>query len=405
MTDDKKITLTEENFNKMNIFRRLSNISIKELYNAKLWYDGFKKWILTSEEYAGDGHYLINARRRLLYTVDDNSNATNEDWYGFNQEQIDELERSEYYPLISIPEDEYFYQSIKPFSIQDYSEFDIGITIQNNIPTVLFYHGYGFVDKIDQGATTWNEFPRHVCNESIIFESVMSSTLGLLGKNWSHKLEYCSNDSWTEPIPAVVFELPYEEWLINWLLPEASEDKDTIQKNDDNPERKDLNDWKEQVKDRDNVCIVCGDEKHLECHHVYPFGLYPKLRDDVNNGVVLCRWCHRRYHSHYGKEERVNPSTLMQFVQRFGTGATQSHVTTVEHVEQVLKDDVHMSKKGKLEQIIEIIKGYNQDDQPCTMVELFKDSNLTMLKLEELLDALAVKGVVYQFPEGQYHVA
>jgi predicted transcriptional regulator len=233
----------------------------------------------------------------------------------------------------------------------------------------------------------------------------MSSTLGLLGKNWSHKLEYCSNDSWTEPIPAVVFELPYEEWLINWLLPEASEDKDTIQKNDDNPERKDLTSWKELVKARDKVCIVCGDEKHLECHHVYPFGLYPELRDDVNNGVVLCRWCHRRYHSHYGKEERVNPSTLMQFVQRFGTGATQSHVTTVEHVQQVLKGDAHMSKKGKLEQIIEIIKGYNQDDQPCTMVELFKDSNLTMLKLEELLDALAVKGVVYQFPEGQYHVA
>jgi hypothetical protein len=404
MTDDNKIPITKEAYDNLIISNKLASISTKDLFNAKLWYDDFKKWVLNSEEYIGDGHYLINTRGRI-YNTDSDTPVTDEQVYGFNQEQIEELENGEYYPSISIPEDEYFYQIIHPVYLkEELGKFDIGITIKDNRPTTLFYHGEGFTEVIDQGTVSWEGFPPEVRKESIILESLMGSALGFLGKGEIHRLEYCSNDTWTMPIPVVIFDLPYEDWLINWLLPEASEDNDTIQKKDDNPERKDLNDWKEQVKDRDNVCIVCGDEKHLECHHVYPFGLYPKLRDDVNNGVVLCRWCHRRYHSHYGKEERVNPSTLMQFVQRFGTGATQSHVTTVEHVEQVLKDDGHMNKKEKIDQIYQIVKKCNQDDKYCTRADLLKDSTIPIQELAELLKGMIENSMISEITKGNYRI-
>jgi len=55
-------------------------------------------------------------------------------------------------------------------------------------------------------------------------------------------------------------------------------------------------DWRKKVFERDNyTCQKCGDNRggNLEAHHIKPRHLYPKLKYNLENGITLCRFCHR----------------------------------------------------------------------------------------------------------------
>lgn len=75
--------------------------------------------------------------------------------------------------------------------------------------------------------------------------------------------------------------------------------------------------WRLEVISRDKICQCCGSEKYPVAHHVFGYEYYPKYRVDPNNGIQLCKWCHGKYHSHYGKN--ANPKTFVEFMKRFGT--------------------------------------------------------------------------------------
>lgn len=79
--------------------------------------------------------------------------------------------------------------------------------------------------------------------------------------------------------------------------------------------RKRLNHWKNEVL-KDNVCACCGGDKHLEAHHIFGYSKYEMLRDEPTNGIVLCKWCHKKYHSYYPGD--ANPKDLIKFIKRFG---------------------------------------------------------------------------------------
>lgn len=57
------------------------------------------------------------------------------------------------------------------------------------------------------------------------------------------------------------------------------------------------------VLSRDRVCQHCGSETELQVHHLKEFELYPSLRMDVNNAIVLCKTCHKKTDS-YGRKKR-----------------------------------------------------------------------------------------------------
>lgn len=68
--------------------------------------------------------------------------------------------------------------------------------------------------------------------------------------------------------------------------------------------------WFEKLLNRDKRCRACGTKKNLQPHHIIPCHVYDKLYFDINNGAILCRSCHDRYH---GTCFPVNDQTFKEF--------------------------------------------------------------------------------------------
>jgi protein gp37 len=70
--------------------------------------------------------------------------------------------------------------------------------------------------------------------------------------------------------------------------------------------------WRNEVFKRDNyTCQNCGSKKggNLNAHHIQPFATFPELRFVVDNGVTLCKTCHKAEHKNLkpmGKETSIS---------------------------------------------------------------------------------------------------
>ena len=69
--------------------------------------------------------------------------------------------------------------------------------------------------------------------------------------------------------------------------------------------------WRKAVLAHDDdTCKKCGITKNLEAHHILPWRLFPELRFEVENGITLCEFCHKRYHFVWGHDEGCNSKTM-----------------------------------------------------------------------------------------------
>lgn len=69
--------------------------------------------------------------------------------------------------------------------------------------------------------------------------------------------------------------------------------------------------WAEKVKENDRyACVACGNTSNLHAHHLYAVASYPQLREEVNNGVTLCKRCHIHFHKQYGKGQNTGKQFL-----------------------------------------------------------------------------------------------
>jgi len=57
-------------------------------------------------------------------------------------------------------------------------------------------------------------------------------------------------------------------------------------------------DWREAVFERDDyACQLCGDRgAYIHPHHIKYFATNPDHRFDIDNGMTLCRSCHKYVH-------------------------------------------------------------------------------------------------------------
>jgi len=56
--------------------------------------------------------------------------------------------------------------------------------------------------------------------------------------------------------------------------------------------------WRESIFERDKyTCRMCGKGGYLHAHHLWDFAKFPELRLAINNGITLCRSCHKKVHT------------------------------------------------------------------------------------------------------------
>ena len=65
-----------------------------------------------------------------------------------------------------------------------------------------------------------------------------------------------------------------------------------------------LNIWARRIRKMFSYkCAWCSKTSKLEAHHIYFKSLYPSLKEDLGNGIILCLSCHDKIHSLYIKDQ------------------------------------------------------------------------------------------------------
>ena len=68
------------------------------------------------------------------------------------------------------------------------------------------------------------------------------------------------------------------------------------------------------------VCVKCGKKRKttrvLHAHHIYSWEKFPNRRYTIKNGVVLCKYCHNKFHNTYKFEALDNPKLLSEYIKK-----------------------------------------------------------------------------------------
>ena len=87
--------------------------------------------------------------------------------------------------------------------------------------------------------------------------------------------------------------------------------------------------WAKMIKEKyHNKCIICGEEKYLNAHHIIPKEI-KKFRHDTINGIALCPKHHR---FSFELSAHQNPVMFWRYIKK-------NHAQIIEEIESFLKDE------------------------------------------------------------------
>lgn len=93
--------------------------------------------------------------------------------------------------------------------------------------------------------------------------------------------------------------------------------------------------WRFSVFKRDSfLCQRCFVKKEVEAHHIKNWRDNEELRYDVNNGITLCKQCHKDFHIRFGKRE-TNENQLQEFIKQYDKNVCR----TIENEQSIEIED------------------------------------------------------------------
>jgi len=74
--------------------------------------------------------------------------------------------------------------------------------------------------------------------------------------------------------------------------------------------------WREAVFARDNfTCNKCKQNGIINAHHILNFSSHIELRTSIENGITLCKLCHKDFHRKYGIKNNTKEQ-LLEFLNK-----------------------------------------------------------------------------------------
>jgi transposase/5-methylcytosine-specific restriction endonuclease McrA len=95
----------------------------------------------------------------------------------------------------------------------------------------------------------------------------------------------------------------YKKRIVGEGHPRWNPDLTEEDRNGERTRTKEYRNWIKKVFKRDNyTCQICGDRTsdNLSPHHLNGYDNFEDQRTDVDNGITLCKDCHKGFHQEYG---------------------------------------------------------------------------------------------------------
>lgn len=104
--------------------------------------------------------------------------------------------------------------------------------------------------------------------------------------------------------------------------------------------------WAKSVKARDNnKCVICG-APGIHAHHILYSDYFPELRNDINNGVTVCRLCHIAAHRGTfiaGSDSKPNKNQAIMYL----LARANNNPVDLSLLERIVDGDIVSSAKAR----------------------------------------------------------
>lgn len=123
---------------------------------------------------------------------------------------------------------------------------------------------------------------------------------------------------------------------------------------------------KEVKRNNGNCCFFTGSTNKNEAHHLFSISSFPELANVIENGIILDRNLHRKFHSWNGQKKPCNVDHLCKFIEFISDPINMVGKAFFDSIRNLKIDDLQKKLKTlktrslHLENISKLIRYLNQ---------------------------------------------